>query len=80
MTDATFWDHILAVLVGILMPLFGALAQTRGDLPDPEFSTGDKLALYWGNSVMLGILAGITLASIALLPFAAAAALRINLR
>jgi len=59
MFSATPWDHALAVLCGIVLPVVGVL-QHRGRADDPDleaFDSTQKIVVYWGNGVLLWILA-----------------------
>ncbi len=59
----TVWDHAIAVLLGLVLPVVAALQQRRlaGDAMPLAFDTRDKIVLYWSNSAVLWILAGATL-------------------
>lgn len=61
MTDLTLWDHLLALLVGLLLPVAGALQGRRSEDDDEPFSPREKIALYWSNSVFLALIAGLTI-------------------
>lgn len=62
MMTPTIWDHGLAVLCGLLLPLLGVWQQRQLAADDEEmepFETREKIAMYWGNSAMLLFLAGL---------------------
>lgn len=63
MIDATHWDHLLALLVGLLLPITGALQGRRRPEPvEPEpFTPSEKVALYWSNSAFLAVVAGLAI-------------------
>ena len=60
MFSATPWDHALAVLCGLVLPVVGVLQRPRrADDSEPEtFDSREKIVVYWGNSALLWILAG----------------------
>ncbi len=60
MHETTVWDHVLAVLVGLVLPLQGALRHRNFEVPEETFTTQDKVVLYWSNSTVLAVLAGVT--------------------
>ncbi len=51
----TAWEHAVAVVAGVVLPLVGALQHRRAaPVKEPEpLSTREKIALYWSNSVVL---------------------------
>ncbi len=59
----TVFDHLLAALIGLVLPVFGAvqrrhaLADAEGTEPLP-LDTGQKIFLYWCNGAMLVLLGG----------------------
>lgn len=59
MSDLTPWDHLLALLAGVLLPLVGA--WQHGKSPVAAQSAREKITLYWSNSAILALLAGATL-------------------
>ena len=64
MSDPTLWDHLLALLVGVLFPAQALLATAPEDEQEPEaWSSREKIAMYWLNSAVLWVLAGLILLS-----------------
>ncbi len=62
MMTPTIWDHGLAVLCGLVLPLLGVWQQRQLAADDEglePFETREKIAMYWGNSAMLLFLAGL---------------------
>lgn len=57
------YDHALAILSGLVLPLSLALVHRKNRRNHKEivFDTAEKLALYWSNSFVLWVLAGATL-------------------
>lgn len=61
MQSLTPWDHVVAAIVGIGIPVSSALPWLlRRDRPaPPAMSTRDKITLYWSNGIgLLGLAAG----------------------
>ena len=59
MTEPGWLDHVLALLVGVLLPL-SAMLQARGESAPVPLDTRDKIRLYLGNGITMWLLAGIT--------------------
>lgn len=59
----TFWDHVLAVALGVVLPVLGALQHrhARGDELDEPMTGGEKVAFYWFNALLI---AGVTLVTL----------------
>ncbi len=57
------YDHLLAILAGLVLPLSLAFVhrKNRRNHEPLAFDTAQKLALYWSNSFVLWVLAGATL-------------------
>lgn len=61
MTSPTIYDHLLAAVLGLILPVAGAM-QRRQALRDadesapPFLDPGQKIALYWVNSAVLAFL------------------------
>lgn len=66
MTAPTIWEHLLAVLLGLVGPAFLALQHLRrrasSEAPS-TFDTVQKIALYVSNSLFLWLFAGAVLAA-----------------
>jgi len=63
MISPSLWDHLLAFLVGIVLPATAALAVAKSRSSSHAglyFDTSEKIALYWSNSIVLWILAALT--------------------
>lgn len=59
MTAPTVWEHGVAALVGLVLPLAGLAHHLRGQGGEPEvFEPGEKIATYWINGAFLLLLAG----------------------
>lgn len=56
MGSPTALDHLLALLLGLALPVFSVLGG-RGVLRGETFSRSEKLALYRGNSIALWVAA-----------------------
>lgn len=57
MGPLTFWDHLIAFLLAVVIPLTGAL-QHRRIRGEGAYETRQKIALYWSSVVQMAILAG----------------------
>jgi membrane protease YdiL (CAAX protease family) len=67
--SATLWDHVLAVLFGLVVPGLGAFRHLRNhkdpaaDRADSEESwdSSQKIAMYWSNAAFLTLASGAVL-------------------
>ncbi len=59
MNGLTVYDHALAILAGLVLPLGLALVnrKSRRQAEPLRFDSAQKIALYWSNSLILWILA-----------------------
>lgn len=60
MSDPSIWDHLLALLVGVVLPAQSLLA-TRAKGPTEPMETAGKVATYWASSAVLWVPAGLVL-------------------
>ena len=61
----SFWEHVLAALLGLVIPVTTVLRH-RGESEPPDeepatYTTADKIALYWSNGATLAVLAALVL-------------------
>lgn len=58
----TPWDHILAFVVGVGIPLLAVVQRRTGQPSEPPtLAHRDKIALYWSNSAQTAVLAAVTI-------------------
>lgn len=58
MHSPTLFDHALAVLLGVLLPLCTALAQRPAPV-ERTLNAANRVATYWANGAALWVLAGL---------------------
>jgi membrane protease YdiL (CAAX protease family) len=58
-TDSpSLWEHLLALVAGVLLPLSGALQHRKREIEaSAELETRDKLVMYWANAGILALFA-----------------------
>ncbi len=62
MSDPTIWDHLLAFLVGVGLPVQGMLGRPAS-MAGSELGTREKILTYWANGAVLLVLAGLAIAA-----------------
>lgn len=61
LSPTTIYDHALAALLGLILPLATILRRVRQGAQPQRFESWEKIASYWSNSALLAILAGAAL-------------------
>lgn len=61
MTAPTLWHHLLALAIGVVLPVYGALQHRRLRNDGQALAPWQKIATYWANSLFLLALAALAL-------------------
>ena len=60
MIEPTLFDHAIAVLFGVAAPLYAAF-RSQPKIQKEEFTSADRVSMFWANGTLLFLLAGIVL-------------------
>lgn len=62
MSDFRPYDHALAALLGLALPLAAVLSQRSG-AREPRLEPSERIATWWANSALLGLLGALVAAA-----------------